>query len=395
MLAAGAARLPREACPPPGGGKALAQCPTRPPARCDDARVRALAARLHEGGAKGAAGLTADEALALVRGSGAFREDCSARFAYVTYGNNERYMMDALVLFRTHRLLRSPADMVLLAFTDDKTDVAGLEALEARWRPVFEELQVTMVVTELPVLRKDVPDAYLQILDQKAKKFPGPWSQFLKIRAWQLLAYDRVVSQDSDELAVKSMDSLFYADDWFAYSDGPFSPLNSGIMSLRPDLVVYEELLGLVKQGKYTNEHGWNGWGFVRTPERRQRTMHAGVQEQGLFWAYHASPKQLEVHRRVGRKVHKLDRGYWNWSGDYGRPPEGRAGHIMVHFPGCGKPSEYLERPFPFPKDVHPDCHYYTDVFDQHWDAIVRMNGGEPVVFRCEAHARLRAAFQA
>jgi len=101
--------------------------------------------------------------------------------------------------------------------------------------------------------------------------------ELLKLRAFQLLEYDRIILTDSDFIFLKSLDHTVEAPEeiQFTYDhamDGKGSaapPAQGGFFIIKPNLATYERLVDVVREGDFRPGTGWGGtnigwcWGYV------------------------------------------------------------------------------------------------------------------------------------
>ncbi|HEY1067894.1 MAG TPA: hypothetical protein VGE52_17355 [Pirellulales bacterium] len=116
-----------------------------------------------------------------------------------------------------------------------------------------------------------------------------------KIYAWSLFEFERVLFLDADCWLKSSLDAVFGLHASFICCPGPESPMNAARMLLRPNPETYQDLLGLVNDGRFDADHGWNEYGefvwpaYASSPRPNQRSdwrFNAAENDQGLFWYY-------------------------------------------------------------------------------------------------------------
>ena len=96
-------------------------------------------------------------------------------------------------------------------------------------------------------------------------------SPFRRALFSQMVAYDRVLFLDSDMLALRPVDELFSQDADLAFTNGPCSRLNSGLLALRPSAALYDGLRDAVRTGDFNWGTGWAGTGLARARPSRVR----------------------------------------------------------------------------------------------------------------------------
>lgn len=93
--------------------------------------------------------------------------------------------------------------------------------------------------------------------------------ELLKLRAYELVEYHRVLLLDMDSMLIKNIDHLFEADDqyslqftWDHAMDNKNSgapPVQGGFLLLKPDETVFSELMEVVREGDFRPGLGWGG----------------------------------------------------------------------------------------------------------------------------------------
>ena len=104
--------------------------------------------------------------------------------------------------------------------------------------------------------------------------------QFNKLAAWRLTAYDRVVLFDSDVMCRADVSELFTLPGQLSHSDGGASPLNGGVLVLRPSEVEYARMAATARRANFTyaDRAGWEGAGMPANLRNQ-----AAV-DQGFLW---------------------------------------------------------------------------------------------------------------
>jgi len=113
-------------------------------------------------------------------------------------------------------------------------------------------------------MKKEIQVITTTVPVQPPKKVSGfvENTDFAKLRAWQLLDYQKVIVLDADILVLKSLTPLFQLDAEFVWTEGAFSPLNCGFMMLKPNNQTFTEMVELISNSSLFNfVTGWNGTG--------------------------------------------------------------------------------------------------------------------------------------
>ncbi len=166
--------------------------------------------------------------------------------AYVTLVTNRDYVRGALALIRSITLTQSTADIVVMhtAAVSD-TELAPLRALGARLvqaelLPASDEFNARHARARL---HGEAP-----FTKGRKPAFHTPLDNFVKLRLWQLEAYQRVVFIDADALVLRNVDRLF---DYPEFSAAPnvyesladFHRLNSGVFVARPSATTFDDMV--------------------------------------------------------------------------------------------------------------------------------------------------------
>lgn len=88
--------------------------------------------------------------------------------------------------------------------------------------------------------------------------------EFLKLWAYSLIEYHRVVHLDMDSIIFQNMDELYnmdkemiYTGDYNMKAGSPVAPAQGGFLVIRPSLERFEEFRAIIRKG----DHGGKGWG--------------------------------------------------------------------------------------------------------------------------------------
>ncbi|KAL1901788.1 hypothetical protein Cpir12675_000297 [Ceratocystis pirilliformis] len=121
-----------------------------------------------------------------------------SRFAIVQYATNLDYLCNSLMIFDSLRKLNTKADLVLL-YPEDYAPV-NIKSPESKQEKLIVKARNEYGVKLHPikVIRRAVSDS--------------TWAaSYSKLISFNLTAYDRVLSVDSDGLVLKNLDELFFA----------------------------------------------------------------------------------------------------------------------------------------------------------------------------------------
>ena len=287
----------------------------------------ALAAQAATENGTGSAVDAANESLGHLRQPCALMEPAgptnrSARLAWVTHvDSNAKYVIQVGVLFTSLRLTNTTGEFVLLCVK------CGLGK-----DPGLQRLGVRLMDTKLPIQAWEVAAPYRnhpRVRKQTGKKGEGEMrsglSDFVKLRAHQLVDYERVVFLDADVLVRGNLDHLFWLPEG-SHSNGPHAPFNAGLVVIKPRKEDFRHLVAVIREGDYTDQTGWRSEGPCRSPDG----CNARHVTQGLWdWFY-------RVDRPPTPPALTLPRDVYNGLQD--EPSEASPDACLVHFTACGKP---------------------------------------------------------
>ena len=230
--------------------------------------------------------------------------------AFVTLLSNEAYLQGVIALKRALTAVgtRYPFYCVLSMSVD-------------------ENLQRIIETEGIPCIR--LSQASVEELNQDGEQF-SHWSfTFDKLQIWGLTQFERIIFLDSDMLILRNIDELFDCPPFSAVPAGYSSCLredwlylNSGLMVIKPDVMVEEEMLSLAP-------------GVIK--EFREKGLSVG--DQDVIKRYCIGwNKQTELHLDEGYNLfadyltYYIKKWGYSWSGGNGKPIS------VVHFIGKKKP---------------------------------------------------------
>lgn len=166
--------------------------------------------------------------------------------AWVTLVTGDGYAIGAEALLRSLRLTGTGADLVVL-----HTDGVGADAL-ARFRALGARLVRTdlLPMSEAFTLAhaRDALHGRAPFTKGGKPAFHTPLDNFVKLRAWQLVEYERIVFVDADTLVLRPCDRLFDYPEFSAAPNvyeslGDFHRLNSGVFVACPSAETFTAML--------------------------------------------------------------------------------------------------------------------------------------------------------
>lgn len=168
------------------------------------------------------------------------------RLAYVTLCANPEFLPGAHCLARSLARTGTPYPLVCMvptslleqarrALSDDPVDVRPVAPLPLSAN--FEQRHTNEVIeVAKPMTRGSKPAFHSKLLN------------FLKLRAWELTEFDKIVFMDADTVAIRPLERLF---DYPAFSAAPnlyaqlddFHRINSGVLVIEPSQATFEKML--------------------------------------------------------------------------------------------------------------------------------------------------------
>jgi len=170
-------------------------------------------------------------------------------------------------------------------------------------------------------------------------------SGFTKLQIWGLTQFERVVYLDADCLVVEDIQELFSADVDFAAAPDIFPPdrFNAGVMLVRPNLDVYEDMLRAVEAGALPSYDGgdtgflnaffpkWYSSPLVRTGSTSSSFSTCGGKTMPQKVSMARLPFIWNAQRTLHWMTHAVAPGYWG----------AVATHVKIlHFSSSPKPWE-------------------------------------------------------
>ena len=166
-------------------------------------------------------------------------------------------------ILRAHR--RSSYDIDLVAIVYKKAQVAKrkfnwLTEHGMPWR---------VLVRDLPIVLADIPNKLYR--ERLPKSGCCGELELLKLWAWSLTEYHRVVHLDMDSLVLQNIDELYgidrdmvYTEDWLmASKNTKVAPAQGGFLLIRPSDEVFKHMVALVQEGDWRGGQGaWGGSGI-------------------------------------------------------------------------------------------------------------------------------------
>eukprot|EP01041_Mallomonas_annulata_P005170 gene5170-10339_t len=160
----------------------------------------------------------------------------------------------ALKVHNTKLGFTSEYDADLVAFVTPKV-IAARPILKAfGWKVLERDIPVALSEIQNPEYMKKMKDSGCCGADE-----------FIKLWAYTLTEYHRVVHLDMDSIVYKNMDELYsiekemlYTGDYNMQGNSPVPPAQGGFLVVRPSQDRFEELRDIIRKGDYGSK-GWGG----------------------------------------------------------------------------------------------------------------------------------------
>ena len=166
-------------------------------------------------------------------------------------------------------------------------------------RPVLEKYGWKVLERPLPVELSEIRNEKY-VTNMRSSGCCGA-DEFLKLWAYTLIDYHRVVHLDMDSIVYQNMDELYdidkemlYTGDWNMKGSSPVPPVQGGFIVIRPSMTTFEEYKEVIREGNYSPGKGWGGSGIG--------AFWGGQTIQGILPYYYHSlhpGEALEVNRLV------------------------------------------------------------------------------------------------
>ena len=175
-------------------------------------------------------------------------------------GDDSTYLDGAAVLSYSARkyITRFPVDLVALVHPRVQKARPVLRAFG--FRVIEKQLRFNSSVIEGEYLRSVIDESGCCGMDE-----------LIKLSAWELTEYDRVLHLDTDSHITQNIDELFENPEWTGYPflftydrnmDSPISaapPVQGGFFVVQPSFHTYEQLWRTVRKGDFRDSTGWGG----------------------------------------------------------------------------------------------------------------------------------------
>ena len=159
--------------------------------------------------------------------------------------------------------LRKDYDVSLVAFVHPEVQSS---------RSVLQRLGYHVIETPTPINTSAIPFTFLR--EKINKNGCCGAAELIKLNAYRLLQYDRVVHVDADTFFLHSIDHLFSLDASLVYTTDPNMatfkkkmeqfPVQGGFLVMRPSMEDYQNIVKVLLTTEFKIHQGWNsskiGW---------------------------------------------------------------------------------------------------------------------------------------
>jgi len=165
----------------------------------------------------------------------------------------------AVLANQVHSHLKNYPDVELIALCGPDSGKWAPESFKLVEKAGWKPLKV-----ELPVQVKDIGDEHGKYLKEELPKSGccGP-AELIKLEAFRLTQYERVIMLDTDTLILHNLDELFEDKEhhaiWTVDRNLGGNCINGGWIVLTPMQAVYDELVATVKKGDFREGSAWGG----------------------------------------------------------------------------------------------------------------------------------------
>ena len=149
----------------------------------------------------------------------------------------------------------SAYDIELVAFVTKKVVTTRTILSQFGWRILERDLPVALEEIENKDYMERMRDSGCCGADE-----------FLKLWAYTLTEYHRVMHLDMDSIIFRNLDSLFnidkellYTGDYNMKAGSPVAPAQGGFLVIRPSLERFEEYRAIIRKGDHRSGSGWGG----------------------------------------------------------------------------------------------------------------------------------------
>ncbi|MCB9456569.1 MAG: glycosyltransferase family 8 protein [Anaerolineaceae bacterium] len=170
-------------------------------------------------------------------------------YSYVTLVANAEYVIGAIALARSLQMCHAQWPLTALV-TGDFVGLDDLESAGCRLLPV-----ASLPLSDDFCHRHSRQQQHERAPFLKGNKpqFHNPLDNFVKLRAWELESYKKIVFLDADTLVIQNIDRLFQFPEFVAAPNvyeslADFHRLNSGVFVAEPSRDTFETLLAALDQ---------------------------------------------------------------------------------------------------------------------------------------------------
>lgn len=139
--------------------------------------------------------------------------------------------------------------------------VAFMKSNVVKSRQILSQYGWKIIERPLPVELDEIENT--QYMEKMKNSGCCGADEFLKLWAYTLTSYDRVIHLDMDSIVYQNMDELYnqpyelqYTGD-YNMATRPVPPVQGGFLVIKPSLERFEELRSIIRKGQYSGGSGW------------------------------------------------------------------------------------------------------------------------------------------
>lgn len=240
-----------------------------------------------------------------------------------------------------------------------------IKVAKAGWEPKRVELPVSLNEIENKGFRKEVQNSGC-----------CGEAEFIKLHAFSLVEYDRVMLLDADSFILQPVDELFFEERsdavWTVDTFLGGNCINGGFLVFHPSTEVYSRMIEIVRKGDFQGWRGWEGKGigycyggqtFQGIIPHYYRNVHpAPIVDGNTKWKSENNCRYNNLG--LGRCFSKDEEGRdGRHNGTYYEQENTTFSQIkLAHFTGrCAKPFKN--------EACHPDSDHCTRLYEAWWKA--------------------------
>jgi len=187
------------------------------------------------------------------------------------------------------------------SFEIDLIAMVTKDVIQGRW--VLEQAGYKVIEKEIPVKPEEIKNQ--ELVKEMIKDGCCGMSELIKLWAWKMTEYDRVLLIDPDVHFHGNFDELFKFDVTLVWTHGALGGsevMNGGFFVVRPNPSHFDDMIDIIKEGDFRENEGWRGkccWTYGG------RTIQGIVP---MFYKYELEGDHWEVDRCKYNNMVEIDR---------------------------------------------------------------------------------------